>query len=791
MILSQAAALLSAHPGNLVYHLVLAFSLALTAGAALALRKEPAADPLAARWWIAGGGLLAARLLVMAASSLTLVIVLNPLILLPPLDRFASFAGVAIFGWVLLAPHASRRADTLLIIAILLALILAALSSVSLASGTVSGSFNQSNWDLVWGISGLVICLGIIVFLLRRRPDDWPLAVGAFGLLTAGYMLHISFGGDDGSLAGLVRLGELGAYPLFALLGFRSLALATRPIAAPAAAAPPAAPAVQPEPRRRRKGEPDLILTLIDLLAADQIEDLARHSVQAVARSLRAEYCLLLTSPDASGDFTIATAYDLIRERHLPGAALNGEGFPVIREALLRKRALTLPSQSDSKDLQSLRQTLNIDDGTSALLAPVVAGMESFGGLLLLSPFAQRVWPVEDQRLLESIAVRLGQRFRELRRAGIQQSASDGAEAPTEKLQSQLEQLHAENERLRQDVESLQARDEADALAEVLAMHEGALHTIENLEREVERLQTDLEALQASAEEDDLAPLAAELQEALQELSNTRSRLQDLEASQGQAAEGPAAPAGHQPDMEAIASTAQELRQPMSSILGYTDLMLGESVGLLGAMQRKFLERVRNGIERMGYLLNDLIQLTAIETGALSLTPEPVDLLTCVEEAVMQVSPLLRDKRLALRMDFPDDLPPVIGDEDAVVQILIHLIENAIGASVDDEEVVAAARLHEDNGEGFLLLTMTDHGEGIPAEDLGRVFQRVYRADNSLIQGVGDHGVGLSLVKSLSEALGGRVWVNSQVGVGSTFTVLLPAAAAAESPPQESEPQPS
>lgn len=281
--------------------------------------------------------------------------------------------------------------------------------------------------------------------------------------------------------------------------------------------------------------------------------------------------------------------------------------------------------------------------------------------------------------------------------------------------------------------------------------------------------------------------LKDELQAALQEVVEVRTEL-DRARSSPERAE-PASPPDAA-DLEAIASITQEIRQPMSSIMGYTDLLLGESVGLLGAMQHKFLERVRTAVERMGGLLNDLIQVAALETGTLDLKPAPVDLVVCVENAVNQVGPALREKGLALQMDLPDGPPAVLGDEMAVTQILLHLLKNAIAASPEDERIKLSVRAEESDEDGFLMLAVGDAGAGIPAEDLGRVFQRMDPSDRLMIEGLGDAGVGLSLVKGLSEALGGRVWVESEEGVGSTFTVLLPLASATDRAPVEPQSTP-
>jgi len=134
----------------------------------------------------------------------------------------------------------------------------------------------------------------------------------------------------------------------------------------------------------------------------------------------------------------------------------------------------------------------------------------------------------------------------------------------------------------------------------------------------------------------------------------------------------------------------------------------------------------------------------------------------------------VREKNLALRLDLPDQFPPLYADRDALQQIVIHLLQNAAGATPADGTVRLNVATVQDNGEQFVLLQVTDTGGGIPEEDIPRVFSRLYRADNAMIQGVGDTGVGLSIAKTLVEAHGGRIWVDTRLGETTTFSVLIP-----------------
>ncbi len=227
-------------------------------------------------------------------------------------------------------------------------------------------------------------------------------------------------------------------------------------------------------------------------------------------------------------------------------------------------------------------------------------------------------------------------------------------------------------------------------------------------------------------------------------------------------------------DHEVITSIVQEIRQPMSSILGYTDLLLAESVGILGALQRKFLERIRASTEKMRTILDDLIRVTVMTEGPVQLLPEPVEIGDIIDGAVADTTAQLREKNIALLVDLPLDLPQIFADRDAFQQVIVQLLQNAGTVTPPENTITLRTRVQKENGQDYLLLQLTDTGGGVNAEDLPRVFNRRYRADKPLIQGLGDTGVGLSIAKTLVEAHGGRIWVDSVAGQSTTFSVLLP-----------------
>lgn len=230
---------------------------------------------------------------------------------------------------------------------------------------------------------------------------------------------------------------------------------------------------------------------------------------------------------------------------------------------------------------------------------------------------------------------------------------------------------------------------------------------------------------------------------------------------------------------ELLASLVQELRTPMTSIVGYTDLLLGESVGILGAMQRKFLQRVKANTERMSAKLDDLIEITSIDLGRLEIEPETVNIVSIIEEAIMNTAGQFRERGITVDIALDDDLPEINADPDALNQVMLNLLSNACQASAMNTTVTVSASLQDTDdtvlgGSSYFMVSVSDTGGGIAEEDRRRVFTRLYRADNPLIKGLGETGVGLSVAKTLIEAHGGRIWVESEEDVGSTFSFLLP-----------------
>ena len=235
-------------------------------------------------------------------------------------------------------------------------------------------------------------------------------------------------------------------------------------------------------------------------------------------------------------------------------------------------------------------------------------------------------------------------------------------------------------------------------------------------------------------------------------------------------------------NVEVLSGMIYDLNTPLTSIMNYVELLLSESAGILGEMQRNFLQRVRANGQRLEAMLDDLMRVSVLDSGQFELTTQPVDVIAAIEDAITGAAAQLQERGLTLHLNLDDEVPPVQADPDAIDQIVGQLLTNAYLASPPGSDLFVTARRQRvrfgDNGSGrevdSLFFSVEDRGGGIAPEDLPRVFSRKYKAENPLIQGLGDTGVGMSIAKALVEAHGGRIWLETFEQVGSAFNVALP-----------------
>ena len=219
---------------------------------------------------------------------------------------------------------------------------------------------------------------------------------------------------------------------------------------------------------------------------------------------------------------------------------------------------------------------------------------------------------------------------------------------------------------------------------------------------------------------------------------------------------------------ELTANVSHELRTPLTSIKGFAETLLD------GAMQdeatcRRFLTIMNGETDRLVKLVDDLLDLSLLESKRVTLELKPVDVSVLVAHTVDKLKPLAQTQHLTLRQSAPPGIV-IPADADRLEQVLTNLVDNALKYTPEGGQV--EVRVATANGEVEVLVN--DSGRGIRAEDLPRVFERFYRADRSRTRGSGGTGLGLAIAKHIVEAHGGRISVSSRANEGTTFKVTLP-----------------
>src|SRR6516164_6663668 len=218
-----------------------------------------------------------------------------------------------------------------------------------------------------------------------------------------------------------------------------------------------------------------------------------------------------------------------------------------------------------------------------------------------------------------------------------------------------------------------------------------------------------------------------------------------------------------------LANMSHELRTPLNAILGYTELMAEGTYGELCEEMLEVLKRLEtNGRHLLG-LINDVLDLSKIEAGQLVLELSDYCIQDIAQTVRSTLEPLAADKKLAFKVEVPAELPPGRGDGRRLTQVLINLVGNAIKFT-DAGEV--AIKTEANNGSFYI--TVRDTGPGISAADQAKLFQEFQQADNAITRKKGGTGLGLAISKRIIEMHGGRIWVESQPGQGSTFAFTLP-----------------
>ena len=227
---------------------------------------------------------------------------------------------------------------------------------------------------------------------------------------------------------------------------------------------------------------------------------------------------------------------------------------------------------------------------------------------------------------------------------------------------------------------------------------------------------------------------------------------------------------------EFVSIVSHELRTPLTSIRGSIQLVLGEPGSVPDQEHQTLLQIALNNCERLIRIINDILDVSKIESGNLTLQKKAVNVSELVRQAVDVVAGPARNTNVSLDIKLPANLRPVMVDQDRIVQALVNLLSNAVKFAPTGSTVTVAAT----SSDQHVTVSVSDEGEGIAPENLNRLFRKFQQVDSSSSRRKGGTGLGLAITKALVEQHGGRIYVDSEVGKGTRFSITLPLATVQE-----------
>lgn len=229
---------------------------------------------------------------------------------------------------------------------------------------------------------------------------------------------------------------------------------------------------------------------------------------------------------------------------------------------------------------------------------------------------------------------------------------------------------------------------------------------------------------------------------------------------------------------EFVSIASHELRTPLASIKNAIQLILKGKTGEINETQNKFLTMADRNINRLTNILNNLLDLSRIESGKINVKFQNLQLNNLIELTVISMRPQADEKSIIIELDIPQSLPSVYGDPEKIEQILINLLGNAIKFTPEGGKIQISAKPFYEEGDPdhgkMISISVKDTGPGISKEHLGAIFEKFYQVEDSIHRSASGTGLGLAITKGLVEAHYGKIWVESEVGKGSTFFFTLP-----------------
>jgi PAS domain S-box-containing protein len=511
---------------------------------------------------------------------------------------------------------------------------------------------------------------------------------------------------------------------------------------------------------------------------------------KSIARAVNADWAyVLLPGKDGCEELIVAARYGWWGSRwtqtneYQRQIAIQAGDHSLLQHALLRRRQVLANQPEDYQLFDNLHERIGRPQSGPTLVQPIHHQNRTLGAMLLGHSRKQQTFSKSDARLCQLL---MAQVATAIDNARLYQSVDEQARALA-KLLRVSEEVAAQRQAILESIaEGVVVATEGGKVVLANAAAERILNTSREqlLGKTIQRLYTEL--LTASGRKigklavfewgnktvmGSLAPVRMPDGALLGYVAVFRDVTREREAEQAKS--------------RFIATVSHELRTPMTSIKGYVELLTTGAGGDMTGEQRQFLEVISDNTNRMVSLVNNLIAASEMEQRTIQIQPRPVDMEGIIQDAVKAAQSRAAERQLDLVVSVQPHLHPAHGDPLQLRQIMDQLLDNALRFTPARGHItIWATEVNLENGQDspqrFLVIGIRDTGVGIPPEEHSLIFEKFYRVKNPLSVEAGGSGMGLAIVKSLVEAHGGRVWVESKVGEGSAFSFVIPTTKASE-----------
>ncbi len=712
-LFQQIFELLTTATGTLAYHLVLAFTILGAFQVAffrLGLKNSESAH--LRRLLFGFGSLLALQFILFLFSGLAWQEILDGGYWLPPVDRAVILLSLVCILWMWIFPATNRIGDILTFVLVVLIVVGVVIGFSWWNNQYPNLAYNSSWTDFLAHILALALLSGGGILLVLRRPSSWLVGMVMLGLFAAGHLLHLLLPLSGEQYSGAVRATQLAAFPFLFILAQRWQAKPT--LTGSPQEIKTDQLSIQPVlPNVEGKSSN----TLFSILNVSDYPEVCTLAVKEIANFSGAEVCLFLTSSDQEQYLSLISGYNRKTGQPIASFSLDSLQLPQIAMAFQDGKACILYPNGQHADIQTLARLCQFKSENNALFFIPAKDTERpiSAAFVLASLESKSDWSEPEQQALERVIDPILQHiFR------------------TQHISWLKEQL-------------LQARQSSKSSASQL-------------------LKSDQET-----------SMSSELRLALEEIALLRSSLAVMETKAAQP--GISAQRDGLAEIKRVdqlIQITQDMQQPLSSLKDYADILLSEQFGVLGEKQTKNLERIRLSTERINRLVNELTQVISVEKQLSKLSIQEIDLVNLIEQAKQRFSERSKAKGVTLSIEQPQRYLTVYSDKPVLSSVFDQILEYNLSLIPSQGQLCLSAQLeHKEGSPDYALIQWISGVDASQFLDISQIFSQptaAIRPD----EGQQTAAVNLSNVRSLVEALGGRIWVDVEQGKSTIFSMILP-----------------